>query len=103
MIKHCGNCAVYDRKNMKHSELCGKCVIEHFPNGKESDPSMWKPLPQTNADRIRAMSDEELVEFIGHNSLCDRVQDEAGNWCNDHNCTDCLQEWLKQPAVGDSL
>ena len=53
---------------------------------------------QTNAERISAMSDEELVEFIGHNSLCDRVQGESGNWCNDHNCTDCLQEWLKQPA-----
>ena len=52
----------------------------------------------TNAEWIRSMTDKELVQFIGHNSLCDRVQGESGNWCNDHNCTDCLEEWLKQPA-----
>lgn len=60
MRKHCGNCAVYDRKNMKHSELCGKCVTEHFPNGKESDPSMWKPL---YADWVKEKP------LIGSNSL----------------------------------
>lgn len=52
---------------------------------------------QTNGEWIRAMSDAELISFIGHNSLCDRVQGECGNWCNDHNCTDCLQEWIQQP------
>lgn len=52
----------------------------------------------TNDDWIRSMTKKELVAFIGHNSLCDRVQGEVGNWCNDHNCTDCLEEWLKQPV-----
>lgn len=55
---------------------------------------------QTNADRIRAMSDEELAEFL-----------EAEDWlCSTYNCcsacpmkgegTKCLSvlEWLKQPA-----
>ena len=94
MRKHCGNCAVYDRKNLKHSELCGKCVTEHFSNGKESDPSMWKPLPQTNADRIRAMSDEELERFLGQYSLCTRV-----GRCPDHGeCHRCVLDWLKQPV-----
>ena len=54
--------------------------------------------PMTNADWIRSMTGKELAEFIGHNSMCDRVQGESGNWCNDHNCTDCLEEWLQQPA-----
>ena len=58
--------------------------------------------PLTNAEWIRGMTEKELAEFIGHNSLCDRVQGEAGNWCNDHNCTDCLEEWLKQPAEVDN-
>ena len=54
--------------------------------------------PQTNADRIRAMSDEELVAFIGNNSLCDRIQDE-GTWCGNRGvCGGCLVEWLQQPA-----
>jgi hypothetical protein len=51
---------------------------------------------QTNADRIRAMSDEELAEFI-----CSRChfQDIDNTMCGaiiscDGNCL----EWLKQPA-----
>lgn len=52
----------------------------------------------TNADRIRAMSDEELAAFIGRNCLCDRIQSE-GNWCEEHAvCRNCLTEWLQQPA-----
>ena len=53
----------------------------------------------TNADRIRAMSDEEFVDFLGQNSLCDRIQDDCGRWCKKHAvCKDCLVEWLKQPV-----
>lgn len=54
----------------------------------------------TNEDRIRNMSDEELVAFIGHNCLCDRIQDE-GTWCEEQGvCEGCLLKWLKQPAEG---
>lgn len=56
----------------------------------------------TNADRIRAMSDEEFAVFLGHNSLCDRIQNDMGAWCKKHAvCKDCLVEWLKQPAEVD--
>ena len=56
----------------------------------------------TNGEWIRSMSDNELIEVIGHNSLCNWVQGESGSWCHDHNCTDCLQEWLRQPAEEES-
>ena len=53
----------------------------------------------TNADRIRAMSDGELVKFIGHNSLCDQIQNDERKWCDAQAvCDNCLFEWLKQPA-----
>jgi hypothetical protein len=53
---------------------------------------------QTNADRIRAMSDEELADFLGMSSICQRIQQE-GTWCEDHgSCSDCLREWLEQHA-----
>lgn len=51
--------------------------------------------PQTNADRVRAMSDEELAEFLrwdicvkihGDNRLCN-------GWCDE-----CVLDWLKQPV-----
>lgn len=52
---------------------------------------------QTNADRIRAMSDEELATFIYT----------ATRACNNYECESCpigdencpeLDKWLKQPA-----
>lgn len=102
MRKHCGNCAVYDRKDMKHSELCGKCVTEHFPNGKESDPSMWKPLPQTNADRIRSMSDEELAKLFTQ-TVADGCPPDMDWTCKKDEkgwdaCDSCWLKWLQQPV-----
>ena len=48
----------------------------------EYEPITRTP-PMTNADRIRAMSDEELAEFL------------AGTWNKIYNCLDWL-DWLKQ-------
>ena len=54
---------------------------------------------KTNADRIRAMSDEELVEFIKNikvrAALCKAVKN------NDAFEELCSAEWLKQPAEED--
>ena len=53
----------------------------------------------TNADRIRAMSDEELAEFIKHikvrAALCKAVKN------NDAFEELCSAEWLQQPAEED--
>ena len=48
----------------------------------------------TNADRIRAMSDEELADVVAF--------PHTGNWdlCKE-NCFECCIEWLKQPAEGE--
>ena len=55
--------------------------------------------PLTNADRIRAMSDEELAEFIKHIKIraafCKAVKD------NDAFEALCSAEWLQQPAEED--
>ena len=51
------------------------------------------PRPQTNADRIRAMSDEELATFLGSRPLCPKQIGECP--CD---CGKCWIEWLKQPA-----
>lgn len=86
MEKTCKNCGTPITK-----EYCE----DNYPEVCEH----WTPKkPKTNADCIRAMSDEELVQFIGHNSLCDRIQSES-NWCDEHAvCENCLMEWLQQPA-----
>ena len=61
-----------------------------------TDKNVWK---MTNADRIRAMSDKELAEFIKHikvrAAFCKAVKD------NDAFEALCSAEWLKQPAEED--
>ena len=53
---------------------------------------------KTNVDRIRAMSDEELVDFLGEYRFCD-ICDEGCEDCSYHgDCNKRLLEWLKQPA-----
>ena len=52
----------------------------------------------TNADRIRAMSDEELANIMAGTPICkERYMD-----ClkNGRDCEPRLLEWLKQPAEG---
>ena len=64
----------------------------------------------TNADRIRAMTDEELAETglskesFGHHCnkrLCykygERPFEDGGGW---PDCVKCLLDWLKQEVTG---
>ena len=54
-----------------------------------------KPKPMTNADLIRAMTDEELAEFLNCHNFCARNFDcENGK----QPCIECNLEWLKQEA-----
>lgn len=58
--------------------------------------------PITNADRIRAMSDEELAEFIDRCEMNDI--DYAKTFCDlcngQYGCDQCRLDWLQQPAKG---
>ena len=54
-------------------------------------------MPQTNADRIRAMSDEELADLINREiSYCAPTSGDCEKTSND--CKACWLDWLKQPA-----
>ena len=70
--------------------------------------------PLTNGDRIRVMTDDELVKAIYKlwRVYADRGEDFAKNWCNgmdkktDRECYDCnpkkhracIRWWLQQPV-----
>lgn len=59
--------------------------------------------PMTNADRIRAMTDEELENgirkiSIGWEPWCDHHCKMNG----DDDCNDCLKKYIKQPVKGDA-
>ena len=73
-INPCRGCPDYDEDGCKSNGGCGS--------------------PQTNADRIRAMSDEELAEYLDgvcHDLWQMFVKDPQKMWLN----------WLKEEAKDD--
>ena len=52
-----------------------------------------KNIPQTNADRIRAMSDEELAKMVKIGCPPDIERS-----CVGRICEQCWLDWLRQPV-----
>ena len=95
-------------------KTCHNCacdpVCNHTWNGWETCGNwIQKPeKPLTNADRLRAMSDEELAAFLERvhvdpcSACCDNLY-----WCRRNNapepvCKNHFLEWLQQPAEEDT-
>ena len=86
----------------KHCRICHNTSCSNHGKNISFLGDGWKcnyiPVP-TNADRIRAMRDEELVELIKNikvrAALCKAVKD------NDAFEALCSAEWLQQPAEED--
>ena len=59
--------------------------------------------PQTNADRIRAMSDEELAEtLIQYDDFCGvYMADDGMKYYDFEAAKEAELEWLQQPAEGE--
>ena len=55
---------------------------------------------QTNAQKIRSMSDEELAEFLWSFNLADVSTDKFGEF-GPHMFRHRLKEWLQMPAEED--
>lgn len=62
----------------------------------------FKQKPMTNAQKIRAMTDEELEQFINHFNICDIRTNEECKMSYCACCEVCVMDWLKQPAEGDA-
>lgn len=81
------------------SEDCPHCVFEkteaNCPGCFEG--SHYRPKPQTNADRLRAMSDEELAEFLTTEDMCELICAPAPPHC-DGQCKKKMLDWLKKEA-----
>ena len=86
----------------KHCRCCHNTSCSNHSKNISFLGDGWKcnyiPVP-TKADRIRAMSDEELAEFIKNikvrAAFCKAVKD------NDAFEALCSAEWLQQPAEED--
>ena len=64
--------------NCKTCEYEDVCVIPHFKNCIVYE----EKKQQSQADRIRAMSDEELAEFLTDFSVCEKCEHYEGEMCN---------------------
>ena len=62
--------------------------------GEYEDKAEQKP--KTNADRIRAMSDEELRKLLIEFSAFSCIFPDKD--CEDESCVDCVTKYLQQPA-----
>ena len=51
--------------------------------------------PKTNADRLREMTDEEMLECLAQMPIC---KEKAPGCIGKEDCKDCLREWLKRTA-----
>lgn len=73
---------------------CKYCKAECGFGGENRQRDCAGYIAMTNADKIRAMSDEELAGVV--------VCPHTGNWdlCR-NDCQKCRLEWLKQPAGDD--
>lgn len=90
----CKNCNNY------RCDWCEKVIDSPDPNMPRTCQYFWV---RTNADRIRAMSDEELRDFLQSRLwICEthKLCVECPMYSEEVGCISVL-EWLKQPAEVD--
>ena len=95
---------------MNITELCVKCKQNNSCTmcWKTSNKKCPHFIQKTNADRIRAMSDEELAEFlvVANPTNCLecafscgwRCQPDRQDYSDTEKCVEGKKRWLKQPA-----
>ena len=86
-MKDCNNCK--HKMCREYAEPCSSCT------DMIGEPTNW--TPQTNADRIRAMTDEELAKFAYSFPCPPQI---TPNQCR-HDCDRCWLDWLKQEVYND--
>ena len=89
--------------NCKQITRNGRCGLKNcyaYRHGCFGEDLCKCREPMTNADRIRAMSDEELADFIDRCEMNDI--DYAKTFCDlcngQYECDQCRLDWLQQPA-----
>lgn len=90
----------------KHCRICHNTSCSNHGKNISFLGDGWKcnyiPVP-TNADRIRAMSDEELAELMRSMMDCDSCGNMFSFKCDGsyEYCSSVCLKWLQQPAEED--
>ena len=83
-----------------HKRYCATGVTQPSENSCITGCSRFEPKPQqTNADKIRAMTDEEMRDWMADHVDCGE-DCPAFHRCmiGDIGCADWLMEWLQEEA-----
>jgi hypothetical protein len=113
MRKNCETCKHDDAEypSYPHKTPCNECL---HGKGYNDAPTKWEAAdhykPDTNADRIRSMSDEELARFFADKIENEYILSQKRLGYSEHtltatqieairhNCYCIWTRWLKQPA-----
>ena len=97
-----GMCGRYEKeiaemflKVFDDSEEKIPCNCKHNSNSRENEPCCRCDNRQTNANRIRNMSDEELADVLFDSCLEVMELEECTNTDNCVVCKRCVLEWLQ--------
>ena len=76
------------------------CNCHHNSNSRDDETCCRCDSRQTNSDRIRNMSDEELAEFLAYNAYCEECYVEKDDSCcyPDGTCKKKHLDWLQSEA-----
>ena len=86
--------------SIQNYETNHTCNCQHNSNSRDDEPCCRCDSRQTNADRIRNMSDEELAEFLAYNAYCEECYIEKDDSCcyPDGTCKQKHLDWLQSEA-----
>ena len=93
------------------NEVCASMTVLNGKTYCDSAPCVLRDKipPQTNADKIRSMSDEELAKIIAAEPMAERIPFcknlpqceidlEQPDGIPQERCVQCALDWLRQPA-----
>ena len=76
---------------------CGTPITKEYCEGWPEVCEHWtQKKPQTNADRIRVMRDEELAMLLLDGCRGSKCSEQPQNEYGSVNCFECRLGWLKQ-------
>ena len=90
--------ALAEFASIQNYETNYTCSCQHNSNPRDSEPCCRCDSRQTNADRIRNMSDEELAELLFNKSRCDNCFANCNDKDNCPSLGSCYSrhlEWLQ--------
>ena len=93
-------CSPEAREKCPFDHPCDSEEKAYFEEGSPCDEfnkALIPSPPPTNADHIRAMSDEELAKILLDGCRGSKCDDQPQNEWGSVNCFQCRMDWLKQP------